>query len=201
MSAAPKVRLTPEEYLAIERKAAFKSEFYNGEMFAMAGASREHNRLKENLVIEIGSRLKGGPCQSFSSDLRVKVSRTGLYTYPDIVIVCGEPQFEDAEVDTLLNPQVIIEVLSDSTEKYDRGKKARHYQQIASLREYVLVAQDEPVIERFVRQPDESWAKTFVEGLDAEFAFATVPVRVPLADVYAGVTFPAAGESGANARV
>jgi Uma2 family endonuclease len=201
MSAAPKVRLTPEQYLAIERKAAFKSEFYNGEMFAMAGASREHNRVKENLIGELYARLKGGPCQSYSSDQRLKVSRTGLYTYPDIVIVCGEPQFEDAEVDTLLNPQVIIEVLSDSTEKYDRGKKARHYQQIASLREYVLVAQDEPVIERFVRQPDESWAKTFVEGLDREFAFATVSVRVPLADVYAGVTFPTAGESGANSRV
>src|SRR5687767_9410634 len=98
MSAVPKARLTPEQYLAIERKAEIKSEYYNGEMFAMSGASRHHNRVKENLVIEIGSRLKGGPCQSCSSDMRVKVSRTGLYTYPDIVIVRGEPQFEDAEV-------------------------------------------------------------------------------------------------------
>src|SRR4051812_334128 len=193
MSAAPKSRLTSEQYLAIERKAEFKSEYYNGEMFAMAGVSRAHSRAKENLIIEIGSRLKGTHCRSHSSDMRVKVSRTGLYTYPDIVITCGDEQYEDAEVDTLLNPQVVIEVLSPSTANYDRGKKFRHYQQIDSFREYVLVSQDEPVVERFVRQSDGSWATTFVEGLEREFAFATVAVRVPLADVYAGVTFPAAG--------
>src|SRR5947209_3829955 len=135
MSAAPKPRLTPEQYLAVERKATFKSEFYNGEMFAMAGVSRAHSRVKENLVGELYARLKGGPCRSHSSDMRVKVSRTGLYTYPDIVITCGEEQYEDAHVDTLLNPQVIIEVLSESTEKYDRTKKFRQYQQIASFRE------------------------------------------------------------------
>src|SRR5438067_13931715 len=127
MTAVPKTRLTPEQYLSIERKAAFKSEYYNGEMFAMAGVSREHSRVKENLIIEIGARLKGGPCRSHSSDMRVKVSRTGLYTYPDIVIVCGDEQYEDDVFDTLLNPQVVIEVLSPSTEGYDRGKKFRHY--------------------------------------------------------------------------
>lgn len=189
MSAVPKTRLTPEQYLAIERKAEFKSEFLNGEMFAMAGVSREHSRIKENLIIEIGTRLKGSRCRTHSSDMRVKVSRTGLYTYPDIVIVCGEENYEDVEVDTLLNPQVIIEVLSESTENYVRGKKFRHYQQIESFREYVLVEQDEPVIDRLIRQPDGSWANTFVEGLDREFAFATVPVQIPMADIYAGVTF------------
>jgi Uma2 family endonuclease len=193
MSAVPRARLTPEQYLAIERKAAHKSEYFNGEMFAMAGASEPHNRIKENLVIEIGSRLKGSGCHSYSSDMRVKVSRTGLYTYPDLVIVCGKPELEDDVRDTLLNPQIIIEVLSDSTERYDRGKKFRHYKQIESFREYVLVAQDEPVIERFVRQQDASWNTTAFEGLGAELALATVPVRVPLVDVYAGVTF---GESG-----
>jgi Uma2 family endonuclease len=191
MTAVPKTRLTPEQYLAIERKAGFKSEYYNGEMFAMAGVSREHIRIKDNLVGELYARLKGGPCRTHSSDMRVKVSATGLYTYPDIVIVCGEEQYEDADVDTLLNPQIIIEVLSESTANYDRGKKFRHYKQIESFREYVLVAQDEPVIERFVRQPDGIWGNLSVEGLDREFAFATVPVRVRLADVYAGVTFPA----------
>src|SRR5437773_2702984 len=113
MSAIPKTRLTPEQYLAIERKAEFKSEFYNGEMFAMAGVSREHSRVKDNLVGELYARLKGGHCRTHSSDMRVKVSRTGLYTYPDIIITCGEEQYEDVEVDTLLNPQVIIEVLSE----------------------------------------------------------------------------------------
>jgi Uma2 family endonuclease len=193
MSAVPKTRLTPEQYLAIERKAAYKSEYYNGEMFAMAGASEPHNRIKDNLIGELYGRLKGSGCHSYSSDMRVKVSRTGLYTYPDVVIVCGRPELEDAVGDTLLNPQVVIEVLSDSTEKYDRGKKFRHYKRIEALREYVLVAQDEPVIERFVRQPDGSWNATAVEGPGAEFVFATVPVRVPLADIYAGVAFPADG--------
>src|SRR5919199_1130147 len=135
MSAVPKTRLTPEQYLAIERKAEFKSEYYNGEMFAMAGASEPHNRIKDNLIGELHARLKVSACHSYSSDMRVKVSRTGLYTYPDIVIICGKPELEDAHGDTLLNPQVIIEVLSDSTEKYDRGKKFRHYKQIESLRE------------------------------------------------------------------
>lgn len=193
MSAAPKIRLTPDQYLAIERKAAFRSEYYNGEMFAMAGVSREHSRIKENLIGELYAKLKGGPCRSHSSDMRVKVSRTGLYTYPDIVITCGEERYEGVEVDTLLNPQVIIEVLSESTENYVRTKKFRHYKQIESLREYVLVEQDEPVFEQYVRQADGSWTRTDVEGLDREFAFATVPVKAPLADVYAGVTFPEPG--------
>jgi Uma2 family endonuclease len=190
MTAVPKPRLTPEQYLAVERKAEFKSEYYDGEMFAMAGASFPHNRIKENLAARIHSALQDGPCQSVSSDQRVKVIQTGLYTYPDIVIICGDPQFEDAVVDTLLNPQVIVEVLSESTANYCRTKKYRHYKQIDSLQEYVLVAQDEPVIERRVRQADGSWAETHIEGLDQEFAFATVPVRVPMAAVYAGVTFP-----------
>lgn len=190
MTAVPKPRLTPEQYLAIERNAEYRSEFYDGEMFAMAGASFPHNRIKENLSVAIGTQLKGGPCQSLSSDMRVKVSRTGLYTYPDIVILCDEPELEDTHLDTLLNPRVIIEVLSDSTANYCRTKKYRHYKQIGALQEYVLVAQDEPVIERRVRQADGSWAETDVEGLDQEFAFGTVPVRVRLSDVYAGVTFP-----------
>src|SRR5947209_17187358 len=113
MSAAPKTHLTAEEYVAVERKAQWKSEYYDGEMFAMAGVSRQHSRIKDNLIVAIGNQLRDGPCRSHSSDMRVKVAGTGLYTYPDIVIVCGEEQFEDAAVDTLLNPHIIIEVLSD----------------------------------------------------------------------------------------
>src|SRR5215207_435671 len=115
MTAVPKARLTPEQYLAIERKAEVKSEYYDGEMFAMAGASYSHNVVRDNLAALLNFGLKGGPCRSVSSDQRVKVSRTGLYTYPDIVIVCGEPKLEDTHLDTLLNPQVIVEVLSEST--------------------------------------------------------------------------------------
>jgi Uma2 family endonuclease len=189
MSAVPKSRLTPAEYLAVERKATVKSEYLRGEVFAMAGASPAHNAVNDNLVIEVGSRLKGGPCRTYSSDQRVKVSATGLYTYPDIVIVCGLPDYEDGERDTLLNPQAIIEILSKSTESYDRGAKFRHYQHVESLREYVLVSQDEPVCERFVRQPDGNWLLTTVSGLDKVFEFASIPVRVPLTEIYRDVTF------------
>jgi Uma2 family endonuclease len=122
--------------------------------------------------------------------MKVKVKPTGLYTYPDILIVRGQPQFPDAKsTDVLLNPAVIIEVLSPSTEKYDRGAKFRHYQQLPSLKEYVLVAQDEPVCERFVRQPDDSWLLTTITELTSTLAFATVKASVPLTEIYAGITF------------
>jgi Uma2 family endonuclease len=190
MSAAPKPKLTAREYLEIERRAKIKSEFYKGEMFAMAGSSREHNRIKENLIIELGSRLKGGPCQTLSSDQRTMVDVTGLYTYPDIVILCGPGSYDPADRDTLTNPTAIIEVLSPSTEKYDRGLKFRNYQQIPSLVEYVLVAQDEPLCDRFVRQADGSWALVSFVELTATMAFTSTPVKIPLTEVYAGVTFP-----------
>jgi Uma2 family endonuclease len=189
MSAVTKQKLTVAEYLARERRAEFKSEFFNGEMFAMAGASREHNRVKENLVIELGGRLKGGPCQTFSSDQRVLVDRTGLYTYPDIVIVCGAGEYDPADRDTLINPTAIIEVLSPLTYRWDRGAKFRGSQQIPSLKEYILVDQDEPVVERYIRKQDGSWALVWSVGLTATLAMASVPVQIPLADVYAGVAF------------
>lgn len=191
MTAAAKPKtLTPAEYLTIERKAATRSEYYRGEMFAMAGASYEHNVVKDNLVLELGARLRDSSCRTLSSDMRVLIPATGLFTYPDLVILCGTPEFADTEGDVLLNPQVIIEVLSDSTEKYDRGAKFRQYQQIPALREYVLVSQDEPVVERFVRQADGDWLLTTFTGQTGEFALTTVPVAVPLAEVYRGVTFP-----------
>ena len=193
MTAVPKTKLTEAEYLAIESAAAFKSEFYNGEMFVVIGPSRQHCEIKENLVGEIGSRLKGGPCRTYSADMRVKVERTGLYTYPDVLIACGKPEFERAHgSDTLLNPQVIIEILSDSTEKYDRGAKFLQFQKLPSVREYVLVSQDMVRVERFVRQSDETWVLTIFDDPAAEFSLATVPVRVPLADIYRGVELPEA---------
>src|SRR5207248_621232 len=130
MSAAPKRRLTLEEYFALERKAPFKSEFFGGEMFAMAGASTNHNIIKENVIIELGIRLKGGPCRTLSSDQRVKVERTGLVTYPDVVILCDKPASAAEDADTIVNPVAIIEILSPTTERYDRGTKFRNYQQI-----------------------------------------------------------------------
>ena len=135
-------------------------------------------------------QLKGGPCRAMTSDMRVKVNATGLYTYPDIVVVCGEPQYEDSEVDTLLNPRVVVEVLSDSTEKSDRGAKFGNYRQVPSLQEYVLVAQERPLIERFVRQADDTWVLATFSGLENNFAFATIPVRIAMAEIYSGVEFP-----------
>lgn len=201
MSAAPKPqKMTVAEYLARERDALEKSEYLDGEVWplhppnerGMAGASRQHNEINENLSVELGTRLRGCGCRAYSRDQKVRCGPNGLYTYPDFVIVCGERQFAESEPDTLLNPQVIIEVLSDSTERYDRRRKFRQYERIASFREYVLVAQDEPFVERFVRQPDGGWSRTTFEGLDAELELATVPVRVPMAAVYADVTFPEA---------
>jgi Uma2 family endonuclease len=190
MSAVPKKKLTPAEYLAIERKAEFKSEFYDGEMFAMAGARFPHNSIKDNLIGELHAQLKHGPCRTLSSDQRVKVPDTGLYTYPEIIILSEPPQFEDEELDTLLNPRLVIEVLSESTETYDRSKKARHYKRIASLQEYVLVSQREPFVERLVRQDDGSWKVTEFAGLEASLDFTSIPAKIALADIYRGVEFP-----------
>jgi Uma2 family endonuclease len=191
MSAVPKPqKLTVAEYLAVEKAAEFKSEFYRGEMFAMAGASREHNRVTENLVVELGRRFLGGPCQTFSRDLRVRVDPAGLYTYPDLIIVCDPPQYAAEDRDTLVNPQVIVEVLSPSTERYDRGDKYAMYQGQPTIREVLLVSQDRVRVERFVRNPDETWTQTVFADPAGEFALATVPVRVPLADVYRGVELP-----------
>lgn len=189
MSAATKPKMTVAQYLAIERQNDFKSEFYRGEMFAMAGASREHNGIKENMIIRLGAQLLGGPCRSFSSDQRVAVDRTGLYTYPDIVIVCGQPEYSPEDRDTLVNPQVIIEILSPSTEAYDRGAKFRNYQQLPSVREYVLVSQDQMSIDRFVRQPNGDWLLTGFNGPESLLSLATVEARIPLSDIYANVEF------------
>jgi len=190
LSALAKTKLTVAEYLAIERRAEFKSEFYDGEMFAMAGASRQHNVINENLSGELFSRLKGGPCRTLSRDQRLKIDRTGLYCYPDLVIVCGPPEYAGEDPDTLVNPRVIVEVLSDSTERYDRTTKFRHYQQLASVQEYVLVTPDEPLCERFSRQANGLWAVESYVGLEATLDLKSVPVQVPLSDIYAGVSFP-----------
>lgn len=190
MSTVPELLLTPQEYLARERQAGFRSEFYRGEIFAMAGASWRHTLIKDNMSRETGNMLQSGPCQVVTSDLRVKISATGLYTYPDLVVVCDEPQFEDQTQDTLLNPLVIVEVLSDSTEKYDRGTKFSHYRQLPSVQEYVMVAQDRLLIERYVRQTDDSWLLTvFGESADT-FDFASIGASIPMSAIYRGVKLP-----------
>ncbi len=191
MSAVPKRKLTAAEYLAIELSVEERNELLDGMMRPRERSSRWHNTISSNLTVEIGGRLKGGPCYSLSLTQRIHVERTDAFFYPDFLIVCGNVHVSPDDEDTITNPRVVIEVLSPSTERYDRGVKFRHYQQIPSVQEYVLVTQDEAVCERFVRQADGSWALVSFVGLTAELAFTAVPVRVPLADVYASVEFPA----------
>ncbi|MBY0460747.1 MAG: Uma2 family endonuclease, partial [Gemmataceae bacterium] len=153
-------------------------------------SSRLHNTVAMNLGGEIHARLKGGPCRPYMQDQRVLVNRTGLYTYPDLLIVCGEVETAVGDDDTITNPRVVVEVLSPSTERYDRTTKFRHYQQLPSVQEYVLVSQDEAVVERFTRQADGSWALVSFVGLEAVLTLNSVSVQVPLVDIYAGVQFP-----------
>lgn len=190
MSAQLKRLLTPEEYLAIERDVEAKHEFYRGELFAMGGASFDHTQITLAAAASIFAQLKSTKCHVSTNDLRVKVSASGLYTYPDIVVTCEKPRFEDEHFDTLLNPQAIIEVLSETTEKYDRGKKFEHYRQIESLREYALVAQDRAHIELFTRGDDGVWSLSEATGLEATIALPTVGCELALADVYAKVSWP-----------
>lgn len=189
MSTPPKSYLSPAQYLAKERKAEFKSQYYRGEMFAMAGASREHNLIVANLVGEIGNALKNRRYEVYPSDMRVKVTATGLYTYPDATVVCGDPEFEDEQFDTLTNPTVLFEVLSDSTESWDRGGKFRQYRDIPSLKEYVMVTQDRASVERYIRQTDGGWLLQEIESIEASVQFDSINVLVPLAEIYRNIRF------------
>lgn len=190
--------IAPAEYLEWERGAETRSEYLNGCIYAMSGASLEHNRIVASLAITLGAQLRGKPCEPFFGDMRVKVSPTGLYTYPDIVVVCGEPRLEDEHFDTLLNPTVIIEVLSANTEVYDRGAKFAHYRALESLTDYLLVAQDKPCIEHYCRQADGRWLYSTAEGLAAGVEIATIHCTLPLAEVYERMVFPDSGVTIAN---
>jgi Uma2 family endonuclease len=185
----PVHQLTETDYLEIERMANFKSEFYNGQMFAMSGGTLRHSLIGTNLSREFGNALKIKKCIAFNADLRVKVEATGLYTYPDLSVICEQPRFVDGEQDTVTNPTLIVEVLSDSTEAYDRGKKFEHYRQISSLREYLLVSQKEPRIEQFIRQPNNDWLLHEVSGLEAVLRLPSLEISISLAEVFAQVDF------------
>ncbi|MDI6793593.1 MAG: Uma2 family endonuclease [bacterium] len=187
MSLQLKPRLTlisPEEYLAIERNAEHKSEYFDGEIFAMAGAGKRHNLIVTNIVRELSLQMKGRPCEVYSNDMRVKVSSTGLYTYPDVVVMCGTSQLEDDQQDTLLNPTVIIEVLSKSTESYDRGGKFAHYRRLETLAEYILVAQDKCFVEHYIRQPDNQWLLSEIGSLQDTVQLPSIKCSLALTEVY-----------------
>ena len=182
-SAAARTYLTPEEYLAFERKATTKHEYLNGQIVAMSGASFAHNFLTMNTANQLYNQLIGGECQVATSDMRVKVTQIDSYFYPDVVVVCGEPRAEDDTFDTLLNPTVVVEVLSPSTEVYDKGEKFEHYQQIASLKEYVLISQDKIRVEHYRRQETE-WLQTEFQGLEDVLSLLSISCELRLQDVY-----------------
>ena len=190
MSTVPKQFITPEQYLYRERNAEFRSEYLRGEMFAMAGASANHNLIVGNCVQNIGQQLKKKPCRVYPSDLKLRIQATGLYTYPDLSVVCGEPQLESDHGDVLLNPVVLIEVLSDSTEAYDRGKKFEHYRTIPSLKHYVLVAQDRHSIDCFSLNPDGSWSLTACQTPTGMVELAAIDSQLSAVEVYDKVVFP-----------
>jgi len=189
MSLQPQQRYTPEEYLALERKAEYKSEYLAGEIFAMSGASRQHNLIAGNVFASLHAQFRNRPCEVYMGDMRVKVSPTGLYTYPDVVALCGEPQFDDEQKDTLLNPTVIIEVLSPSTEAYDRGSKFGHYRKLTSLVEYLLISQDEPHVEHYVRQADNQWLLSETSSVQDAVQLPSVNCSLVLAEIYEKVEF------------
>jgi Uma2 family endonuclease len=185
----PITKVTAEEYLALDRAAEFRSEFLNGEIIAMSGGSMRHSGLKVNLYGEVRSALRGTSCRVFDSDLRVRVS-SQMYTYPDLTVVCGKPLPADKREDILLNPTVIFEVLSPSTEYYDRGVKFRRYREIESLTDYILVDQDQIRIEQFTRGDANTWTLHDYQRADEVLVIAAIGVSLPLSSIYEGIEFP-----------
>jgi Uma2 family endonuclease len=205
MSLSPAfMRYTVDEYLALERQSEERHEYLDGQVYAMAGESLAHGDICTNLVIDLGAQLRGGPCRALSKDTKVRSSPLpqtrrlfkGLFSYPDLVIVCGEPQFHDAYRDVLLNPTVLIAVLSPSTEAFDRGEKFRRYRLCnPSLSDYLVVAQDQPLIEHFLRQQYDQWLlAASVSDLAGQVELASIHCTLHLASVYDRVVFPAADE-------
>lgn len=187
MASEPKLRLSIPDYLALERQSDIKSEYLDGEMIAMTGASRSHNRIALNVATSLDGQVKPRGCEVFVSDMRVQTG-DGLLTYPDVAVVCGSPQFSDSELDTLLNPTLIVEVLSPSTENYDRGVKFTRYRTIPSLREYLLIEQKRVHLEHFLRQ-DGDWLLHETDDPGGVLELPSIGCRLMLEDVYDRVLF------------
>jgi Uma2 family endonuclease len=173
--------------LELERAADFRSEYLDGEIFAMGGASPRHVLIVTNVAGELRSQLRDQPCTVYSTDLRVQVSRDGLYTYPDVVVICGRPTYSDDQRDMVTNPQVIVEVLSKSTKNYDRGEKFEQYRKMESFVEYLLIAQDRTHVEHYIRQADGTWLLSETDDPATTIELASVVCRLPLAEIYAKV--------------
>ncbi len=193
MSALPQRRFTQEEYLALEISAPYRSQYVAGEIFAMAGAQPWHIEVVDNLTHALRTQLRDRPCQSYSSEMRVRVKAGDLWTYPDVSVLCGESQFDtSADPNSLLNPQVIFEVLSPSTEAFDRGDKFARYRRLESLADYVLVSSERMRVEHYVRQAGGVWALTEYDQPEHGVPLASVGCELPLKEIYYRVTFPEA---------
>ena len=188
MSALEQTYYTPEQYLEMDRKADYRSEYANGEILAIAGASRVDNRITLNAGAMLTALLRGSPCEPFTSDLRVAISPT-RYTYPDVVVACGGPQFIDGQIDTLLNPSVIMEVLSPTTARDDRSWKFAHYRRLETLTDYGMLSQFQPFIEHYTRQSDGKRVLTEVTGLDAVLRLPSIGCDLLLTAIYERVEF------------
>jgi Uma2 family endonuclease len=179
--------IAEKDYLDAERLALDKHEYYRGEVFAMSGASILHNRIFSNTFLEIGTQLKGKKCQPFGSDLRIHIPKNTLYTYPDISIICEEIETTDDTFDTITNPTVIIEILSTSTRNYDKGEKFTLYREIDSLQEYILIDSERIMVEKFIRNLDNSWQLTEYKTLEQSFSISTVNIEMQLLTIYEGI--------------
>lgn len=184
---------TPAEYYALEDAAPYKSDYYEGEIFDMSGGTSTHSLITMNVGGELRQRLKGKPCTAYESNMRLKIEATGLRTYPDVSVYCEALKYdpEDPRQTTALNPSVVVEVLSPTTEAYDRGFKARNYRQVQTLHAYAFVAQDRPHVELHLRQKTGDWAIRDVAGVNAVVRLDAIGVELPLAEVYARVDFAA----------
>ncbi len=186
--------LSPEDYISFERKfvpdaETIRHEYVGGKIISMSCASFFHNRIRSNINLDLGNSLEGSGCVVLSNEMRVSSPTTASYFYPDLLVLCDEPEFEDDVFDTLLNPIVIIEILSPSTEAFDRGEKFSHYRQIESLQEYIIVSQDKVNVERYLRKPDE-WSYTCFQELNQELPITSIACELSLKEIYEGVTFP-----------
>jgi Uma2 family endonuclease len=181
---------TPKEYLSLERFSEIRHEYLDGFVYAMAGESPEHSTICFNLAGSLHGQLNGTPYRGFSPNMKVRAGKKGLYAYPDLMVVCGDPAFHDKQRDVITNPTVIFEVLSRSTEAYDRGEKFLRYRtEIETLQDYILVSQDQPRIEHFSRQPDGTWSQAEVNGLAEILSLTSIDCRIALEDVYSRISF------------
>jgi Uma2 family endonuclease len=188
VSTQPEHRYTSTEYLTIDRGSPIKSEYLDGVIYSMGGATARHVQIVGNLVREFGNQLRERPCTVYSTDLRVCVDADGMNAYPDVVVVCGEAQFLDLELDTLLNPVLIVEVLSETTKNYDRGEKFERYRLIPSFLEYLLVAQNKIHVERFIKQPNGTWVLSETNSLDDTVNLSSIDCQLPLSEIYLKVS-------------